>query len=92
MPQAPFAVTPDDVTVDADGRVIVNNPELAARIKPPPPLYRPYQQTGTATGVLPIPSPTAGSVCRAQGDRADPGALTSDYANDNLGGSLIPKG
>jgi hypothetical protein len=33
MPQTSFALTPDDVTLDESGRVIVNNPGLAARIR-----------------------------------------------------------
>ena len=33
MPQTPFALTPDDITLDESGRVIVNNPGLAARIR-----------------------------------------------------------
>jgi hypothetical protein len=33
MPQTPFSLTADDVTVDESGRVIVHNPEVAAQLK-----------------------------------------------------------
>jgi hypothetical protein len=33
MPQTSFALTPDDVAIDENGRVIVNNPSLVAQIQ-----------------------------------------------------------
>ncbi len=33
MPQTSFALTPDDVAIDENGRVIVNNPGLVAQIQ-----------------------------------------------------------
>jgi hypothetical protein len=51
MAQNPFSLTPDDVALDEQGRVIVNNPELAARIKaakPAPP--KPEPTNGNCNG------------------------------------------
>jgi hypothetical protein len=50
MPQNPLALTPDDVTVDEHGRVIVNNPELAARIKAAAPAAKTEPTNGNCNG------------------------------------------
>jgi hypothetical protein len=33
MAQTPISLTPNDVTVDESGRVIIHNPEVAAQLK-----------------------------------------------------------
>jgi hypothetical protein len=50
MPQPPLALTPHDVTVDESGRVLVNNPELAARIKAALPAAKAEPTNGNCNG------------------------------------------
>jgi hypothetical protein len=45
-----FALTPGDVTVDENGRVVVHNTELANQIKAAKPIPKPEPTNGNCNG------------------------------------------